>query len=83
METPTNMGLTVPERNLFQLFHRSLGRDVEIDSIVKSLDAPSREAATVRIKYFGYKTAQHGWIVTTTSGGGRGMLGTFKMEKRF
>jgi hypothetical protein len=80
--TPAEIGLTPSEKKLFQLFDRS-SNDVEIDSIIDTLDAPSRQAATVRVKYFASKIAPHGWIVSRTSGTGRGVTGTYKMEKKF
>ena len=81
--TPAELNLTASEKRLFQLFARSIGKDVEIDRIITALDAPSRQAATVRVKYFTAKVAPHGWVVSRTSGIGRGVTGTFKMEKRF
>ena len=81
--TPTEIGLTPSEKKLFQLFDRVLGKDVEIENIVKTLEAPSRQAATVRLKYFASKLAPHGWIVARTSGTGRGAIGVYKMEKKF
>jgi len=81
--TPENLNLTLSEKRLFQLFDCSLGKDVEIDRIIQTLDAPNRQAATVRIKYFTSKIAPGGWIVTRTSGIGRGATGRFKMEKKF
>jgi len=80
--TPSEIGLTASEKKLFQLFDRS-SNDVEIENIVKTLEAPSRQAATVRLKYFASKIAPHGWIVARTSGTGRGVTGTYKMEKKF
>lgn len=87
--TPAELNLTPPEKRLFQLFNRNLGKDVEIDRIIETLraapnrKAPSRQAATVRIKYFTAKVAPHGWVVERTSGIGRGVTGTYQMTQKF
>ena len=80
-EKTTMDNLTPSEKKLFTLFKK--GKEVTIDKIIKAIDAPSRQAATVRIKYFAAKVAPHGWIVDRTSKIGRGQVGKFQMEKKF
>jgi len=76
-----NMELNDKERELFDaLKSRKL---VKLDELEKKINATSRHALIVRIKYLSAKIARHGWIIENTGGVGRGAKAVYSVKKRF
>lgn len=63
-------------------------KEVPLDEIITcfGIDPTSKSArhsAIVRMKYLNDKTSQRGWIITRTSGIGRGAKATYSITKKF
>lgn len=63
-------------------------KEVSLDEIIQhmGIDPSSkgaRHSAIVRMKYLNDKSSQKGWIITRTSGIGRGVKATYSISKKF
>lgn len=61
---------------------------VPLDEIIECMgidpsSKSARHSAIVRMKYLNDKTSQKGWIITRTSGIGRGAKATYSITKKF
>lgn len=63
-------------------------KEVSLDEIIQHMGIDptakgARHSAIVRMKYLNDKSSQKGWIISRTSGIGRGAKGRYSMKKKF
>ena len=75
------MNLSETEHHIFNMLKRK--KTISLDELLKQFDGVSRHSMTMRMKLLNDKTSKAGWIITNTSGIGRGAKAVYSMEKKF